>query len=378
MDSAEADALLRLYGFQRTMRVLGMARKKGQKRATTKPRKVSPKKAQSKQTAPAKQAKAVSKKAPLKGTAVLTLECKNGVLFPPEVMKMVAPEKAAQLAAILADLGITFRIDEDEERICFQADSKNKVVLVGTKCLARLWVHAFAYFTIFTDVVALKVRDPEATLDLRSSDRLRAAAVLLKWAVKADVQVALTNRTGVSSAMLSFPSELEAVFSQEQFAEHKRFADNHAFAALAFILHHELAHIRLGHTAEQGLLSLEQEKAADRMAAEWLLDSPGLNPRALLERQLGITIALAWLASRTVYVGHSSKTHPPAWDRLYQVLEQYVENGSIPWAFAATSLDLHLLNQRRSQIDMERKFDSFKEGLSYYIDVLSRLGEEAT
>jgi len=227
-------------------------------------------------------------------------------------MKMVAPEKAAQLAALFADLGVTFQINRDAETIEFRSFSEKQMIVVGTKCLARLWVHAFAYFTIFTDVVALKVRDPQATLDLRSSDRLRAAAVLLKWAVKADVQVALTNRNGASSAMVSFPSELEAVFSQEQFAEHKGFADKHAFAALAFILHHELAHIRLGHTAEQGLPSLEHEKAADRMAAEWLLDSPGLSPRALLQRQLGITIALGWFTSLTVYIGHSSATHPPA------------------------------------------------------------------
>ncbi len=289
-------------------------------------------------------------------------------------MKLVVPEKARQLSALLADLAVTFHIDKDADTIEFRSFSKEKVIVVGTKCLAQLWVHAFAYLTIFTDVVALKVRDPEATLGLRSSDRLRAAAVLLKWAVKADVQVALTNRNGASSAMLSFPSELEAVFSQEQFVEQKRFADNRAFAALAFILHHELAHICLGHTTEQGLLSLEQEKAADRMAAEWLLDSPGLSPRALLDRQLGITIALGWLASLTVYVGHSSITHPPAWDRLYQFLEQYIEdNHNIVWAFAAEMVGVHLWNQRRPEVDPEREFGSFKEEVNYYIDVLSRL-----
>jgi hypothetical protein len=308
---------------------------------------------------------------------ILTIKCADGIPYPPEVMRLVVPEKARQLAALLADIGVTFQIDKDVEKIEFRSFSKEKVIVAGTKCLARLWIHAFAYFTIFTDMVALKERDPEATLDFRSSDRLRAAAVLLKWAVKADVQVALTNYNGASSAMLSFPSELEAVFSQEQFAEYKRIADNHAFAALAFILHHELAHIRLGHTAEQGLLSLEQEKAADRMAAEWLLDSPGLSSRASLERQLGITIALGWLASLTVYVGHSSTTHPPAWDRLYQFLEQYIgDDHNIVWAFAAEMVGVHLWNQRRSDIDLEREFGSFKDATNYYIDVLSRLERE--
>ena len=85
-------------------------------------------------------------------------------------MKVVTPEKADHLASLLDNLGITFRINNDVDTIEFRSFSKDKVIVVGTKCLARLWVHAFTYFTIFTDLVALKVRDPEATLDLRSND----------------------------------------------------------------------------------------------------------------------------------------------------------------------------------------------------------------
>lgn len=192
------------------------------------------------------------------------------------------------------------------------------------------------------------------------------------------MQATLSKCKGFQSTKLSFPSEFEAVFSQECFAECKQFADNHAFAALAFILHHELAHICLNHVEQQGMLSLEQEKAADCMAAEWLLDSPGLSPRALLQRQLGITIALGWLTTLTMYMGHSSTKHPPAWDRLYQVLEQYIENNhNIVWAFAAEMIGIHLWNQRRSEIDPKRESSSFKEGFNYYIDVLSRLDRES-
>ena len=79
----------------------------------------------------------------------MTIECSSGARFPAEAMKKAAPEKAAQLAAILADLGITFRVESDEERIRFQADSERSVIVVGMKCLARLWVQAFATFSIF-------------------------------------------------------------------------------------------------------------------------------------------------------------------------------------------------------------------------------------
>lgn len=304
----------------------------------------------------------------------LVVACGNGASFPGEVMKQVSPEKADQLEAIVTDLGITFRIDNNAGEIHFQADSRRKVIVVGTKCLSRLWVHAFAYFTFFTDLVPLKVSDPSAPLKLQSSDRLRKAAALLKWAVKADLHFQLGGTRELDSSMASLPPEIEPIFSDREFAVDKRFADRHATVALGFILHHELAHVRLGHIATKGLLSIEQEKEADRAAAEWLLGSPDLDGKELLKRQLGVTIALGWLASRNVYIGHSSTTHPPAWDRLYQVLEQYVENDdAIAWAFAAALLGVHLENQRRSEIDLGKECESFKEGVNDYIDILSRL-----
>ena len=169
----------------------------------------------------------------------MTIKCSNGALFPAEVMKMAAPEKAAQLAAILADLGITFRVEDDEERIRFQANSEGRVIVVGMRCLARLWVHAFASFAIFYDTVQLKTRDPAATLDLRTTDRLRKAAVLLKWAVKADLTTKLFPQQLDHSGTLALPPELAVVFSKEEFARDKHLADEHATTALGFILHHE-------------------------------------------------------------------------------------------------------------------------------------------
>lgn len=210
----------------------------------------------------------------------MTVKCGDGALFPLVLIKRVAPERAAQLEANVADLGVTFRIDENEERIFFRADPQNKIIVVGSKCLARLWIHAFATFTIFYDTVALKTRDPEGTtLDLRSSDRLRKAAALLKWAVKADVQVKLSDQIGVNPELLLLPQELKDVFFGDNFARDKQVADDHAFLALGFILLHELAHVRFGHTAQEHLRKVEQEKEADQFAAQWLLDSPGLSPR---------------------------------------------------------------------------------------------------
>lgn len=286
----------------------------------------------------------------------------------------MVPEKADQVQAILTDLGVTFHVREDEERIFFRADSQGKQILVGLKCLARLWIHAFSHFTIFSDLVALKERAPDATLDLRSTDRLRKAAHLLKWAVKADMQVRMTTYRGMTAA-LSLPPEVESVFSEKAFVLHKKHADNHAFAALAFILYHELSHIRLNHVSEKGLASPEQEKIADREAAEWMLDSDQLSDNDRLKRRLGIAIGLGWLISLNVYIGRpENSTHPPAWDRLYQVLDQYIENDNdMAWVFTAAMLNTHLVNQRKSEVDCSLEFESAKDMVNYYLDVISRI-----
>jgi hypothetical protein len=56
------------------------------------------------------------------------------------------------------------------------------------------------------------------------------------------------------------------------------------------------------------------------------------------------------------------------------VFEQHVEDdNALVWLFIAATLGLHLTNQRRSLIDPERGFGSFKASVNYYIDVISQI-----
>jgi hypothetical protein len=295
------------------------------------------------------------------------------------LMKAVAPEKGAALERQISDLGITFEIDENEDRIHFSADGDHRKIIVGLRCLGRLWANAFAYFCIYTDVADMKVRDLTAKeLNLRSSERLRKAGDLLKWATNADVKIKLSQRHGIDAGDLSLPPGLPVPFSEAAFASDKHVADELSLMALGFILHHERVHIELGHTSREGFASIEQEKAADMRAAAWLLDSPGIEDDARLKRELGVAVGLGWLASLNVYVVQSgNETHPPGYDRVFQVLEQYVEDDNSPvWAFTMTLLSLHLENQQEPiPLDYDREFTSFKDAANYYIDVISRLGK---
>ena len=295
------------------------------------------------------------------------------------LMKAVAPEKGAELERQVSELRITFEIDENQDRIHFSADNIHRKIIVGMRCLGRLWANAFAYFCIYTDVADMKVRAITAReLDLRSSERLRKAGDLLNWATNADVKIKLSQRLGIDTGDLGLPPDLPVPFSEAEFASDKHVADELSLMALGFILHHEREHIELGHTSSEGFVSIEQEKAADMRAAAWLLDSPGIGDDALLKRQLGIAVGLGWLASLNVYIVQpGNATHPPGYDRVFQVLEQYVEDDNSPaWAFTMTLLSLHLQNQQEPiPLEYDREFTSFRDAANYYIDVISWLGK---
>ena len=291
----------------------------------------------------------------------------------------VAPEKGTQLTTYVQQNNVTFLVNENADRILFQAHPGQKRIDVGLKCLARLWASAYAYFCIYTDVADAKLANPSTgELDLRASERRRQAGDLLKWSIETDIAIQLESLTGFKTgeSRKSFPFGLPRPFAASEYASDQHVADELFLVALSYILHHEMAHLRLGHIHQTGIASILQEKEADLEAANWLLDglSDESDPK-FVKRALGIAIGLAWLASLNVYVGSAStKTHPPAYDRLYQVLGQYIhdENHQV-WAMVSLILSLHLQNQGLP-FGENVEFQSFRHAANYYVDQVSKLG----
>lgn len=297
--------------------------------------------------------------------------------FMTRLMQAVAPEKSDVLQDRLVRFGIAFAVDQSEDRIFFTADSGERVITVGLKCLGRLWANSFAYFCIYTSVAEAKTNDPSIReMSLNENERLRQATELLRWATTADIGIKLHQRYGIEFAASETPTGLPIPFSGNEFASDEHVADELTLVAIGYTLHHERVHIELGHVRCEGADSFEQEKVADMRAAEWLLDSPDIQPNAMLKRQLGIAVALGWLASREVYVGKSGgNSHPPGYDRLFQVLDQYVEDDNdLIWAFVSVLLGVHLHNGQ-IELEMDQEFSSFKDCVNYYINEISKINE---
>lgn len=139
--------------------------------------------------------------------------------------------------------------------------------------------------------------------------------------------------------------------------------------SIAFVLHHELAHIALGHI---GPSQLDRERDADHSATDWIMSgiTDPHDPR-FTKRLLGITLAMLLFTIRGIYTRkHGGSTHPRDFDRLFYSLTRYLSDRAHPvFAFTVFALKLHLDN---AEISVEEAvYPDFYAALNSYIDTLA-------
>jgi Peptidase U49 len=91
-------------------------------------------------------------------------------------------------------------------------------------------------------------------------------------------------------------------------------------AAVAWIVHHELAHARLDHE-EAPVNSKLQENEADAAATRWICED-AVEAMPLQKRAMGMVTAVMFLVALDLRQNrHHSNTHPPSFERLMRNLE---------------------------------------------------------
>lgn len=283
-----------------------------------------------------------------------------------------APERSNDLIGLIKKHGVRFAFDGSADRILFTADSSNRLITVGEGCLERLWACSCAYFIFYDKMRSASQNDP-ATHEIRLGvdPELDGAMNLLSWATSVDWQVAAEggNRT---EPLPNWPLDLPMPIANPEKGSNEDIADKLFLSALGFILHHELAHIRLDLFGSEGVDSILAEKEADREAARWLVDGLDEQDERFSQRILGVATALCWLASLNAYVSFSSRTHPPGYDRLFQVLSGFVTNDwHDVWIFVATPLMFHL-DASGIKFDSTMRHQNPREAVNFYCDLLSR------
>jgi hypothetical protein len=297
------------------------------------------------------------------------------------LLRITLPSRADDLDQLFDELKPECELDRTEDRILFQARlGSPNIIRVGTKCSTRLEAHAYAAAIVFSAIGAAgftKMEKAERHALLAPADKL------LNWAVGNEVARWLAAKGIVipvedvfSGASAELPSELLQSLTEVQ----RRFGAALFRYASAFIFLHELAHLKLRHDESR----VEYEKEADRFSAEMISEAAfdtleNVNAERGIAL-LGIAVALLWLTVFNVFIGQRSEpTHPQAYDRLYQVIENVIdlsnelERESI-WDFISTMLFVHMIAAGFvfTEADGVHLQSNSKDEVNYLIDRISK------
>ncbi len=296
-----------------------------------------------------------------------------------KLLRDAAPHRRSELDALLIELSPACELDCDAERVLFQAALRPPKIRIGVKCTQRLEAHAY-----FAAICISAFGTPGyAQMGIEERRTLfRPAGELLNWAVSRDLAQAPRAHGAMIDAGTIFQGRGEQLSPRliSSLSDQQRVLGRGYFRiALAYILLHELAHLRLSHAPCEGFWSIQQEHDADRFAAEWLGDAPD-DFETTFARQvntfIGIALAVLWLVVPTAFFGpRQSTTHPQAHDRLYAVIKHVTgdpesKEASLIWYFVATLLFCHM-DAARFTFDPVRMQGSAHDEANYLLDLLS-------
>lgn len=270
----------------------------------------------------------------------------------------IAPERQLELRnwcdkekVNLSYLGNTgFRID---------VDTSSKEICVSLKSIEFIWCSCYSHLVLYSEYQS-ELDKNRNEFDIIGNICRKNALALFDWAslnLKQDANV-------------PWPEELP---QPEQCPNQASlmFKVNEMFlAAMGWILHHELAHIRLGHINTALSNSIMEEKDADVTATKWILDQCKIGPE-MNKRCIGIAAAILALLGMEIPARKSLPlTHPRAYERIYYCLEEarLNENAHL-YRYIAIIIQLQLSTIGHFP---EVKFGTHQELYYAYLEIISR------
>jgi hypothetical protein len=247
----------------------------------------------------------------------------------PRSPSRAAPERAAALDEMIAAVRLSF---PDLGSFVCEYRPDTRIVVVSRKVLEVAWASSYAYFVVYRRVFEELPQDEHAVIDLHADPVLGPAADLLFW----------VHNDWLLGKDTPWPANLPQPTSSAADSSNERYATGVFDIAIAFILHHELAHHRLGHSGSEH----ETEHDADYEAARWLLEGLHDTSSAFQYRAYGIATALVILSARAIHrESFSSPTIPV---RSIDFLIHWtgslwmatIPRGEWPWSFCAFILRL--------------------------------------
>lgn len=273
----------------------------------------------------------------------------------------IAPERQREFAQILDNFDIVYT-NERPWRCC--ADPSARKIFLSRGAVELLWCTARAHYLFYERFIQGKSFAVQSVeIDCASDPLVSESLVLLKWAINC-------QRDGNSAD--DWPPNLPIPLKTAP-AGPDNAANEICLVSCAFLLHHELAHIRLNHRGNVDTeTSLYQEKDADNLAAEWMLDGLDTESPIFGKRMLGIVQTTVLTTALGLYGIRSmgGRTHPFSYDRLAALLERFLgRDNHVAKDIAFSALMLHFSNsghrlQRQAFADTTEALDAIYNQLA--------------
>ena len=275
-----------------------------------------------------------------------------------------APEKQARLASVVNEVHLVIK-DEGEWILKYiarpQGEEKSQIH-VSRKTIEIIWASCCAYFIFHRRVFEETPLGVRPVVDLDTDPEADAAIKLLIWAHEE-----FKNKTD-----RAWPVEHPRPCN-EPAADSLEYQITQFYGiVMSFMLHHEIAHHRLGHNRS----TIECENEADGEAADWLLGGLSELDLTFMFRSWGVAAGLGILVGRGIHDGRfTSTSHPRAFDRLWNNLHNYVRELHHPaWQMAIVVIHLHIALAGQEVPNAGTFSDTFS-AVDSYVNYLAELAD---
>ncbi len=270
----------------------------------------------------------------------------------------IAPEKERELA-VFRDLERVSLALKDGPGFMFNVNLKSHEIATNIATLEFLWSSAHAHLVLY-DEYSKAQKNGHTQFDTGATPRSRAALELLNWSVG--------NLTG--SGASPWPSHLPSPVRFPTPETDIHVANELFLCGVAWIIHHEIAHVRLRHPPIRSNRSLMEEREADIEATKWILSESKVSQESK-KRTVGIAaaiLAMQGIQQPSPFSVHD--THPTTFERIdYCLTEAGISDDDEVFAFAACVMQIQLAARG---VNLAPDAGSFKELFSEYLVALAR------
>jgi hypothetical protein len=262
----------------------------------------------------------------------------------------IAPENIAALESVSHSLKI-------ENTTNFKFSVTDTDICTNYSSLEYLWCSCLFHFVLY-DEYATAQSEGENTFDFNENERRKNAVLLLKWA-----------KNKLSGGSEEWPQNLPRPCSKPNQLSDEHVTNELFLISFAWVIHHEIAHIRLEHSIAVAARSQQEEKDADLSAVVWILDNCESQPE-YRKRAYGVVAAILAIHEREKGNADAFGSHPTAFTRLDNCLSKIkIGPDDEIYAFAGVILQIHLAYLGK---DTAHNTDTFREMLDEYLFEFAR------